>query len=288
LARTHRLPPSAACLSASLRDLGYSLETAIADLIDNSISADATDIQIFCDMSCNPPSLVIADNGRGMSETEVIAAMRHGSVDPKQKRAPKDLGRFGLGLKTASFSQCRRLTVASAQNGVRAGAEWDLAQVENDDDWLMSILDQDEIAKLPFIETMGETGTIVVWRDLDRLFEDETGNKRDEIVNEKMAALERHLSLVFHRFLSGEVKGRKKIGIRINGHPVAAFDPFCRKNEATQVLPLKPFGSTTKQYRCSPTSCRITAASRHRSMIIIRTAATSSPIRGPTFTEAAG
>lgn len=109
MARVHHLPPSAACLSASLRDLGYSLETAIADLIDNSISADATDIQIFCDLSRNPPALVIADNGRGMSEAEVIATMRHGSTDPKKTRAPKDLGRFGLGLTTASFSKCRRL-----------------------------------------------------------------------------------------------------------------------------------------------------------------------------------
>jgi hypothetical protein len=237
MARPHHLPPSAACLSASLRDLGYSLETAIADLIDNSISADATDIQIFCDITRNPPVLVIADNGRGMNEPEVIAAMRHGSTDPKKKRAPKDLGRFGLGLKTASFSQCRRLTVASAQNGALAGAEWNLAQVEDEDDWFMSILDQHEIAALPFFETMGSTGTIVVWRDLDRLFEDETGHKRDEIVNEKIAVVERHLSLVFHRFLSGDVKGRRKISIRINGHPVAAFDPFCRKNEATQMLP---------------------------------------------------
>ncbi|MBP2568183.1 hypothetical protein J2766_004794 [Agrobacterium tumefaciens] len=237
MARPHHLPPSAACLSASLRDLGYSLETAIADLIDNSISADATDIQIFCDMSRNPPALVIADNGKGMSEDEVILAMRHGSTDPKRKRSPKDLGRFGLGLKTASFSQCRRLTVASRQGGTWAAAEWDLAKVEDDDDWFMSILDQDETRALPFIEILGDTGTIVVWRDLDRLFEDETGSKRDEIVNEKISAVERHLSLVFHRFLLGDVKGRKKITIRINGHPVTAFDPFCRKNEATQMLP---------------------------------------------------
>lgn len=237
MARQHHLPPSAACLSASLRDLGYSLETAIADLIDNSISADATDIQIFCDMSRNPPALIIADNGKGMSEAEVILAMRHGSTDPKIKRAPKDLGRFGLGLKTASFSQCRRLTIASSQNGVRAGAEWDLSHVEDEDDWFMSILDEDEIAALPFIEILKDTGTIVVWRDLDRLFEDEVGNKRDEIVNEKIAVVERHLSLVFHRFLSGDVKGRRKITIGINGHPITAFDPFCRKNDATQVLP---------------------------------------------------
>lgn len=237
MAKPFHLPPSAACLSASLRDLGYSLETAIADLIDNSISADATDIQIFCDVSRNPPVLVIADNGRGMDDAEIIAAMRHGSADPRKARGPKDLGRFGLGLKTASFSQCRRLTVVSSRNGVRAGAEWNLALLEDEDDWFISILEPDEIDALPFVKTLDDTGTIVLWRDLDRLFEDETGHKRDEIVNEKIAVVERHLSLVFHRFLSGDVKGRKKIAIRINGHPITAFDPFCRRNSATQMLP---------------------------------------------------
>ncbi|MBU0723349.1 MAG: ATP-binding protein [Alphaproteobacteria bacterium] len=236
MARSHHLPPSAASLTASLRDLGYSLETAVADLIDNSISADATSIQIFCDMSRSEPVVVIADNGSGMTEDEVIAAMRHGATDPRKERGPKDLGRFGLGLKTASFSQCRRLTVVSAVKGHRAGAEWSLAQIEEDDDWFISVLEPDEIAEQPFVETLCETGTLVIWRDLDRLFEDETGQKRDEIVNEKLAVVEKHLSLVFHRFLAGEVKGRRRLSIYMNGHPITAFDPFCRKNEATQVL----------------------------------------------------
>ncbi|WP_027136385.1 ATP-binding protein [Geminicoccus roseus] len=237
MARSHHLPPSAASLTASLRDLGYSLETAIADLIDNSISAHATDIQVFCDMSRSSPVLVIADNGRGMAEAEVIAAMRHGATGPRKKRGPNDLGRFGLGLKTASFSQCRRLTVVSATNGKCAGAEWNLAQVEEDDDWFIAILDPEEIKEQPFSETLSDNGTLVIWRELDRLFEDEVGQKRDEIVNEKLTVVERHLSLVFHRFLAGEIKGRKKLTIRINGHPITPFDPFCRKNMATQMLP---------------------------------------------------
>ena len=185
MARSHHLPPSAASLTASLRDLGYSLETAIADLIDNSISADAADIQIYCDGSRSEPALVIADNGRGMNEGEVIVAMRHGATDPRKERGPKDLGRFGLGLKTASFSQCRRLTVVSAVKGERAGAEWSLARIEEDDDWFISVLDPDEIAEQPFLEVLGDTGTRVIWRDHDRLFEDVTGHKRDEMVNEK-------------------------------------------------------------------------------------------------------
>ena len=237
MARSKPLPPSAASLTASLRDLGYSFETAVADIVDNSISADATDIQIFCDLSWDNPVLVIADNGKGMGEDDVVAAMRHGSTDPRKVRGPRDLGRFGLGLKTASFSQCRRLTVASAKSGTMAAAEWNLQKIEDVDDWVIDILEPDEIAALPYIEALTKNGTLVVWRDLDRLFEDETGKKRDEIVSDKLAVVTRHLALVFHRFLAGDIKGRKRLKIGVNGHPVEPFDPFCRKNTATQMLP---------------------------------------------------
>lgn len=237
MARPHHLPPSAASLTASMRDLGYSLETAVADLIDNSISADARNIRILCDTGRSPPVLAIIDDGRGMNEDEVIAAMRHGSTSPKKARSPKDLGRFGLGLKTASFSQCRSFTVVSARAGVVAGAEWNLTTVEEEDDWYISVLEPADLEAQPFIDSLGESGTMVVWRELDRLFEDETGDRRDEIVNEKLGVVERHLALVFHRFLAGEVKGRRRLSISINGHALAPFDPFCRRNPATQVLP---------------------------------------------------
>lgn len=237
MATKHRLAPSASSLSESMRDLGYSLATAVADIIDNSITANATEIDIFCDLTIENPTLTIIDNGHGMSAEELLVAMRHGAVNPKQKRPPLDLGRFGLGLKTASFSQCRHLTVASSKDSSICGAEWDLDLVSREDEWFLSILNDEEIDNLPYIERLPTTGTIVIWRMLDRLFEDQFGSKRDEIVNEKLDLVEKHLSLVFHRFISGEVKGRNKITIKINGHPVAAFDPFCRKNKATQILP---------------------------------------------------
>jgi hypothetical protein len=235
--RSYPLPPRASSLMASLRDLGYSLETAIADLVDNSITAGATEIDIFCDPSRDFPVLGVADNGHGMSEAQLLEAMRHGTKSPRVDRQATDLGRFGLGLKTASFSQCRRLTVVSRMNGGLAGAEWDLTIVEAKDDWLIQVLETDEIETQPFFETLNETGTLVVWGDLDRMLEDETGHRRHEVANEKLGLVERHLSLVFHRFLAGEVKGRKKLAMRINGHPVPPFDPFCRKNKATQMLP---------------------------------------------------
>lgn len=237
MARDHRLPPSAACLSASMRDLGYSLETAIADLVDNSISADATAIGIIYESGSERPYLAIVDNGRGMDPDEVVAAMRHGSSSPKGKRGPHDLGRFGLGLKTASFSQCRSLTVVSRQAGATSGAEWNLDHIDAMDDWILLILDGAEVAAAPHVDELGDHGTVVIWRELDRLFEDESGARRDDIVNDKLDVVEKHLSLVFHRYLAGEVTGRKRVRITLNGHPVEAFDPFCRKNRATSVLP---------------------------------------------------
>jgi len=237
MAREHRLPPSAASLSASMRDLGYSLETAIADLIDNSISAEAIRIEINCDPTGESPTLAIIDNGKGMDNDEILAAMRHGAANPRSERAPSDLGRFGLGLKTASFSQCRRLTVISACNGVQCGAEWNLDLIDQQDDWIISLLEQGEIGEQPFVGLLGVNGTAVIWRNLDRLFEEENTHARDELVSEKLDLVRKHLALVFHRFLAGEVKGRKKVSITVNGHFVEPFDPFCRKNPATQVLP---------------------------------------------------
>ncbi len=237
MARKQRLPPSASSLSTSMRDIGYTLETAIADLVDNSISAGATTVNIVCDVTRPDPALVIIDNGKGMSNEETIAAMRHGATNPKQPRAPDDLGRFGLGLKTASFSQCRRLTVASTRDGLLSGAEWNLDLVDETDDWIITIYEPDEIAGLPFVDCLGEQGTIIIWRSLDRLFGNEIGKRRDEIVNEKLGVTERHLALVFHRFLSGEIKRWEKLSISINGLNIEPFDPFCRKNPATQILP---------------------------------------------------
>jgi len=199
MATRHILPPSAASLSESMRDLGYTLATAIADIVDNSIAARATEINVFCDLARDLPTLVIVDNGEGMSADQLRLAMKHGAISPKEERNPMDLGRFGLGLKTASFSQCRHLSVVSSRKSRRVGADWDLDLVGEEDDWIISVLDESEIVKLPYVEHLPETGTAVIWQKLDRLFDDQIGIRRDEIVNEKVDLVEKHLALVFHQ-----------------------------------------------------------------------------------------
>lgn len=236
MATKYHLPPSAAALSRSMRDIGYSLETAIADLIDNSISANARNIDVLVEIDVPDPYLAIVDDGFGMTDSELVAAMKHGSANASDERHRNDLGRFGLGLKTASFSQCRQLTVATRRDGEVHAAEWDLDFVDREDKWVISILSPEECNALPEREMLPEQGTLVIWRKLDRVFEDHSGAARDELVAMKVSEAGKHLSLVFHRYLSGEMLGRK-LSVRVNGHPVEPFDPFCRSYASTQILP---------------------------------------------------
>lgn len=229
----HPLPPRASSLTESMRDIGYSLETAVADIIDNSIAAHAAEVSIRFDFESSSPRLCIIDNGNGMNRDELIAAMRHGSKHPRTERATDDLGRFGLGLKTASFSQCRRLIVVSSQNKKLEAATWDLDTISEEDEWVLGILEPAEIAALPYISELGATGTMVLWEKLDRLCDNSTPSK--DLLYEKIELVDRHLALVFHRFLSGDVKGRK-LEIKMNGHAIEPFDPFCLSNKATQLL----------------------------------------------------
>lgn len=232
-----KLAPSAASLSESLRDIGYTLETAIADLIDNSITASATIVRIFINSNSTSPSISIVDNGHGMTQDELREAMKLGTKHTII-RSKDDLGRFGLGLKTASFSQCRKLTVLSKFNNEYSSACWDLDEIDKENEWYLSILDQTEIKKKTSYEELEDykSGTVVIWENLDRLTEGLSGNKLTTNINEKNLILERHLSLVFHRFLSSDVPGRKNLSIYINNHKITSFDPFLKSNMATREL----------------------------------------------------
>ena len=222
-----------------MRDIGYSLETAIADLIDNSISAGAGRVEVYCFADAEEPAFAIVDDGRGMGADEINHAMRHGGTGRNRERAPHDLGKFGLGLKTASFSQCRRLTVASRTDEGLYAAEWNLDVVDERDDWIISLLDDEEIRGLPCFEFLPKRGTLVLWRNLDRLFGDYQGHARQEVVNKKLSDVRQHLALVFHRFMEGEVPWSCRLHIYVNGHKIAAFDPFCLNHPTTQHHPIE-------------------------------------------------
>ena len=228
------LPPYAPTLIESTRAIGYTLESAIADAVDNSVSASASYTEIFF-FPIGDSYIAIIDNGCGMNASELETAMRYGSHNPNDKRAATDLGRFGLGLKTASLSQCRTLTVASKKGGGIEVRRWDIDHVIETGEWSLIVLEtEDEINETPRIEKLREfeNGTLVVWQNLDRLKLGELNFDRS--MGRKMDDVRAHLSLVFHRYISGET-GLKKLQIKMNGAPIGCSDPFLiRRN--TQVM----------------------------------------------------
>lgn len=228
--------PRAASLVESMRDLGYSLETALADIIDNSIAAFAKNVDIHFEAD-GEPSICIVDDGHGMSGNDLLEAMRPGCISPIEQRSSTDLGRFGLGLKTASFSQCRQLTVLSKDKaGAICGVRWDLDEVVRENEWLLQILDDEEIKAAGWSDCLDGSGTVVIWEKLDRLTDRTSGTNLKDHLYECLDVARKYLALVFHRFLQGE-KPFRKIALRINQEQVEPFDPFNSRHSATQQLP---------------------------------------------------
>lgn len=219
--------PFAPALIESMRSLGYSFPSAIADLIDNSISAHSTEIEIYSDPGSDP-FLIILDNGDGMNDEEIYEAMRYGSTNPLEERGVDDLGRFGLGLKSASLSQCRRLVVVSKREQSMHAYSWDLDYVISSKAWMLRGYSEEDIRKLPMVNLLDEkqSGTYIILSDFDRIKES-TGNI-NETFNKYLDDMVNHLSLVFHRFIE------EGLCISVNGLKIEAKDPFLSYHRATQ------------------------------------------------------
>jgi hypothetical protein len=234
--RHYEVAPRAGRLTGSLRDVGYDFASAIADLVDNSVTAGASkiDVEIVFD---GPESYVlVADNGCGLTGRELNEALRFGSMSTYSRG---DLGRFGLGLKTASLSQCRLLTVASRANpngGRIATRTLDLDLIEETDEWVIYSDRASSAFDLCRSRLRGSRGTVVVWEALDRVLNEKQANngwgrRRLGHLAQKTA---QHLGMVFHRFLSGELGS--SIELSVNGEAVTPWDPFARSENATEVL----------------------------------------------------
>lgn len=231
--------PNPSYLIKSISEQGYSLETSLADLIDNSLAADARAVEILVDADQEPFTVFIADDGHGMNEEQLRSCMQFPSASPDSTRDEDDLGRFGLGMKTASFSQTHCLTVLSRARGSTQfnGRTWDLKELEAGE-WRIIINTEEEVNELidnyrersnTSLATSGvfEPNTVVVWSGL-RKFEQylRPGNRRSALQKEITEVTADHLSLVFHRFMSSE---REPIQIRLNNRELEPFDPFPKK-----------------------------------------------------------
>lgn len=252
-------PPRASTMIESLRGLGYSVQTALADIIDNSLSAGAKNVELQFNWLGRDSSIAVLDDGTGMSEEGLETAMRLGGKGPLDPRDARDLGRFGLGLKTASFSQCRRLTVATKKGEALSCLRWDLDFIaaSADGDW--HLLEGPAPGSEELMSAIGHRskGTLVIWQVLDRIV---TAGFTDKDFLDLMDVVERHLAMVFHRFLSGPVS---KMRLTINGNPVLPWDPFLVTHSATWKSPIARFphasGLVEVQYHVLPHKDRLDA-----------------------------
>ena len=221
-------PPNAYELMKSIRSVGYSFKTAVADIVDNSISAYATHISI--DFSTNSDNenmyVAILDNGDGMNDVALLKAMKYAST--KEKYGTNDLGRFGLGLKSASLSQCRILTVASKINNKICALMWNIDEVQ---DWECIKLNCNEIETIPNIDKLKQlnNGTLVVWQNFD------IGAKKykgliQKFLSDSMEETSNYLRIVFHRYMSSK---KNKLVILINNYELTPVDPFLENNPKT-------------------------------------------------------
>jgi hypothetical protein len=240
--------PDASAMIESLRAHGYTLATAIADIVDNSIAAQCRNIWLRFTWEKDDSWISITDDGIGMSEAELVNAMRLGSKNPLEERATDDLGRFGLGLKTASFSQARRLTVATkTKNAKPAIRRWDLDHLAlpSVNGWQLlksAHPDTKTRAKFPGKQNLN-SGTLVLLEILDRVLALDSDEKTQAEIKRQhfdaqLANVREHLAMVFHRFLTDPPK--KCIKIHLNGDPIKPWDPFCEDHPSTQSRPMDP------------------------------------------------
>ncbi|PKM92507.1 MAG: ATP-binding protein [Euryarchaeota archaeon HGW-Euryarchaeota-1] len=228
--------PEASSMIETFRAIGYNTETAIADIIDNSISAGSKNIWINFEWNGENTWLSVKDDGSGMNNDELIQAMRPGSINPLSDRDIKDLGRFGLGLKTASFSQARKLSVISRRENLPSVFwTWDLDYVNKTGKWdLIKYLPEGNFEK-DIIKL--KSGTIVIWSDMDRVVKNfkKDDNKALDKFLEIMEKVKKHLEMVFHKFIE-----LGKINIYFQDRKIIAWDPFLTDKPATQVFPEEP------------------------------------------------
>lgn len=218
--------PSAARLVESLRDTGYSREAAFADIIDNAIAANATKISIELQYMYGEFRVIMTDNGDGMSESELLNAMRYGS---ERRANPKSLGKFGMGLKTASTAFCRRLVVLTMKDGVKSGRAWDLDRIISTDRWELETPDTDDYYD-DYEELSSFTdisGTMIIWENTDRLIKQGSERQVREQIKNLGKELSSELSAVFFKYLtSGDVSISMKIG-DASAVELKGWDPLC-------------------------------------------------------------
>lgn len=234
-----QIPPAKSLISG-IRSIGYSFATSVADIIDNSITAKSTEINIYAD-PIDEPYFAILDNGLGMNYKELENAMTFGSDRSNKLDNELDLGRFGLGLKSASLSQCRKMTIISKEKDSINAMCYDLDVIEKENDWVLEVLNEEEFEKMPCYELLKkyETGTLVIWQNFDKL--DALATNFVTSFRNAVSDAKKHVELVFHYYYDS-------INIYFNNDRIEKRDPFlinsAPRQQTGRTDPISMDGST--------------------------------------------
>jgi len=239
--RSAAITPSAARLTESLRDIGYDFPAAVADIVDNSVMAGASHVDVVIEFAGEDSHVLIADDGEGMTSNGLLEALRYGS---RRAYGRRDLGRYGLGLKTASLSQCRSVTVATCRRSAPGKATvrtLDLDLIAEWDEWLVVEPSEDPVIAGVRERMASDPGTAVIWRKLDRVLPEKRpdggwARRRFDAIAAKTAE---HLGIVFHRYLE-KTQGYGLV-ITVNGQKVSPWNPFAPSEPTRIELPPQRF-----------------------------------------------
>lgn len=234
------LPPNPARLIEGLRDTGYDFNTALSDIVDNSVDAGASSIDILINMDASGDIYIaVADNGCGMDKSTLMDGMTYGA---KGVNDAKRLGKFGLGLKTASTAFCRKLSVITRDepSATLLKAVWDLDHVVNASDWEM-ILDEPSAYEVELFEKTAKnsSGTLVVWEKVDRLlknYANPSGKDARRALDKVIKSFRDHVAMIYQRFLDIEDTRARNVSITVNEIPVTSWSPFCESEAETEMV----------------------------------------------------
>jgi Histidine kinase-, DNA gyrase B-, and HSP90-like ATPase len=261
--KTAAITPSASRLTESLRDIGYDFPAAVADIVDNSVMAGASQVGISIEFSGEESYVMISDDGEGMTANGLLEAFRYGS---RRTYSRSDLGRYGLGLKTASLSQCRSVTVATSRRRTAPGnvtvRTLDLDLIAELDEWLVVEPTSEPVIESSVERLGSESGTVVIWRKLDRVLPEKRpdGAWARRRLDAMAAKTAEHLGIVFHRYL--ESSKDHSLVITVNGEKVEPWNPFAPSEHTTEELPLQRFETTVGEVSGSVTLRRFVLPSR--------------------------
>ncbi len=237
---TFEIPPSTNIIDV-LGSSGYTLETALADIVDNSISAGADSISISFDVNdLGNARVIIADNGTGMSLDDLKNAAIIANVSKNAKRDEFDLGRYSLGLKSASMSFCNKLYVISKREGNDPNSICiDFAYILRENKWSASVVEKPE-----YENKLKDSGTIVLWEDLKFVDADTFSRKQ---LNQKLFSIETHLSHTFSDYIMN-----KNLKIKMEKDMIEAWDPFMLHLDSVKCLDVDPISYKGSKIEIKP------------------------------------